>query len=412
MIDIEKNKHLFRFDVEFYKNHYKDLNDLNLKQLYLHYINIGRYEGRYINRELLKRQNPIFIVSLQQLIIINKLNTDNINNIVEIFKGNKVVFRFKKYKQLNRDLEHLSERDLLVHYVNNGIIENRIYDESQLSNQKLLKFLILNQTEIKVIHKIENIFTEIDIIKYFKEIKNQKPFGLKSFKFKYLDYTHEENIYNIIPKNLVNENINPIITFIIPTIGRESLILTIDSLFAQTNENWNALIIFDNMTPNIKVNDPRVNILEYKNRKFKYENNAGHVRNFGLNHVKTQWVGFVDDDDTIDKHYITRLEKDKENHPAVDCVIFRMVDNQIILPEINDKMFYKNFVGISFAINYKVYKETKIKFKSELCEDFKFLDEMRRNKFKILISKHINYYVKNKSLENKPQDEIPEYVIN
>jgi hypothetical protein len=412
MIDIENNKHILKFDVDFYQNYYNDLNNLSIKQLYLHYINTGRYEGRYINRELFLNKNPIFIVSLEQLNIINKLKIKNVGKIVEILINNHVPFNENNYKKLNKDLDQLSETDLLAHYVNNGFFEHRIYHESQLLNPKLIQFFILKQTQIRLIHEIENTTKEININNYFKNLEQSKLFDLKSFKFKYLDYTHEENIYSVTPKKLVNTNINPIITFIIPTIGRESLILTLNSLFSQTNENWNALIIFDNVGSNIKVNDSRVNILEYKNRKFKYENNAGHVRNFGLNHVKTQWVGFVDDDDTIDKHYIINLENDKERHPTVDCVIFRMVDKQIILPEIDDKMFYKNFVGISFAINYKVYKETKIKFKSELCEDFKFLDEIRRNKLKILISKHINYYVKNKSLENKPQDEIPEYVIN
>ena len=35
------------------------------------------------------------------------------------------------------------------------------------------------------------------------------------------------------------------ITFIIPTIGRDTLSNTIKSLEEQTNQNWNAIIIFD-----------------------------------------------------------------------------------------------------------------------------------------------------------------------
>lgn len=35
------------------------------------------------------------------------------------------------------------------------------------------------------------------------------------------------------------------ITFIIPSINRETLSRTIDSLFKQSNPNWKAIIIFD-----------------------------------------------------------------------------------------------------------------------------------------------------------------------
>lgn len=46
------------------------------------------------------------------------------------------------------------------------------------------------------------------------------------------------------------------ITFIIPTIGRETLGLSISSLLKQDTQNWKAIIVFDGIEPNIKCIDP------------------------------------------------------------------------------------------------------------------------------------------------------------
>lgn len=51
----------------------------------------------------------------------------------------------------------------------------------------------------------------------------------------------------------MSDNINneAIVTFIIPTIGRDTLSKTIDSLINQTNPNWKAIIVFDGIPSNI-----------------------------------------------------------------------------------------------------------------------------------------------------------------
>ena len=73
-----------------------------------------------------------------------------------------------------------------------------------------------------------------------------------------------------------NDNI---ITFIIPTIGRETLKNTLISLQNQTIENWNAIIIFDGCNQNINNIDddgftPLLTASKYGNLKsitfFKY----------------------------------------------------------------------------------------------------------------------------------------------
>ena len=54
----------------------------------------------------------------------------------------------------------------------------------------------------------------------------------------------------------------PLITFIIPTIGRHTLSKTLDSLINQTNPNWKAIVIFDGITSTIQNTDPRIRIIE------------------------------------------------------------------------------------------------------------------------------------------------------
>ena len=44
---------------------------------------------------------------------------------------------------------------------------------------------------------------------------------------------------------LDNNNNKNIITFIIPTIGRETLNHSINSIINQTNKNWKCIIVFD-----------------------------------------------------------------------------------------------------------------------------------------------------------------------
>ena len=75
-------------------------------------------------------------------------------------------------------------------------------------------------------------------------------------RLKVLKTVHcNENFTNIDIKNNT-------ITFIIPTIGRKTLIKSIKSLQNQTNQNWNAIIIFDGIKSNININDPRIKIIE------------------------------------------------------------------------------------------------------------------------------------------------------
>ena len=65
---------------------------------------------------------------------------------------------------------------------------------------------------------------------------------------------------------MINKKKNNI-TFIIPTIGRETLIIAINSLFGLNSSNWNAIIIFDGVKKNINIDDERITIIELEKKE-------------------------------------------------------------------------------------------------------------------------------------------------
>ena len=101
------------------------------------------------------------------------------------------------------------------------------------------------------------------------------------------------------------------ITFFIPTINRPSLGRAIDSLYAQTSEEWKAIIIYDGVEPTEDYSSNKIKILQInKSGSCKGINGqAGLVRNVGINKADTEWVGFLDDDDVLDKNYVKLLSK-------------------------------------------------------------------------------------------------------
>jgi hypothetical protein len=180
------------------------------------------------------------------------------------------------------------------------------------------------------------------------------------------------------------------ITFIIPTIGRNTLTRTVISLLQQTNKNWKAIIVFDGV-PIINFNDSRITAVSIP-KKGKL-NHAGEVRNFAMKMVTTEWVGFVDDDDAISKDYVEKFEEEIKITPEAKCIIFRMkfkFGGAEVMPEPHHDNFYQNKVGISFAFK----KDLNLSFDPSSTEDFYLLSKIRNQKNKIIISPYVTYFVR------------------
>ncbi len=206
------------------------------------------------------------------------------------------------------------------------------------------------------------------------------------------------------------------ITFIIPTIGRKSLYETLKSLITQNDKDWNAIVIFDGIDINELIIDNRIIYIKTeKLGKIDIKNNSGLVRNYGMkyindNKLKTEWIGFVDDDDCLSNTYINKLKEEIEITKTMEVCIFRMVyQNGHVLPLKTDKNIYRGKVGISFAIKSKI--SNKILFYNNPFEDYIFLKELQVKKYKIVISSYITYFVN--STSNEKEHEIyPKMLIN
>ncbi len=186
------------------------------------------------------------------------------------------------------------------------------------------------------------------------------------------------------------------ITFIIPTIGRETILRTINSLLNQSDPNWKAIVVCDGI-PNISFGDSRISSIQIEKTGIK--NHAGAVRNFGMKMAATEWIAFVDDDDSLSSDYINKFKEELFLNPDTDCVIFRMKDGiRGILPPEKSNNFIKNYVGISFAVK----KSLAVEFEPSGAEDFFYLDKIRNLKKKMVISPYVTYFVRtspNKKLE-------------
>lgn len=190
------------------------------------------------------------------------------------------------------------------------------------------------------------------------------------------------------------------IIFIIPTIGRESLKESIQSLIELNgNYNWKAIVIFDGIKNNIINKNENLIILEIeKCGNIEKKNNGGYVRNKGIdyiinNNLESKFIGFLDDDDTIHPNYIKYLFLEKEIFDF-DVIIFRMMyPNYKIVPHQLSNKIERCNIGISFALNYEIILKN-YKFNNHPYEDYIFVSILKKDKYKILISKYISYFVR------------------
>jgi len=193
------------------------------------------------------------------------------------------------------------------------------------------------------------------------------------------------------------------ITFIIPTTGKDTLKNSIESLENQTNNDWKAIIIFDGLKPNIEINNPKITVLDIE-KKGVGGNGAGNVRNHGMSHVDSEWIAFLDDDDTVAPDYVETFYKEIKEYPYVDVVIFRLYRynwEPHIIPflETTDT-FHANEVGISFALKTEIFK-SGLKFEPSSGEDFMYLSTMKDNGKRIMISPYTKYFVHGKNDNEK-----------
>lgn len=172
----------------------------------------------------------------------------------------------------------------------------------------------------------------------------------------------------------------PLLTIIIPTIGRESLAEAIDSVNRQTI--------------------PTAIAVEWD----PHRTGIGPTMNRALARVTTPWVGNLDDDDWLDPHYSEWLTKTLQRHPNLDMVIFRMrrvvngTPKTLPPPHITtpDQLEYGN-VGTSYAMRTELarrYPYVRENRSIGYFPDWEMIHTLRDNGHQILIVTHVAYNVR------------------
>lgn len=153
-------------------------------------------------------------------------------------------------------------------------------------------------------------------------------------------------------------------TFIIPSVGRDTLERAVKSA-----EATGAKVLSDFDT---KQEGPSV------------------VRNRLIEQADTEWVSFLDDDDTVTPDYVERLEKELMMSPDADVVIFREYFlNQTIIPAAGKPFIEWGNVGISFSV--KRTAALAHPFKRIRYEDYEFLKELEARGYLISFSPYMTY---------------------
>jgi glycosyltransferase involved in cell wall biosynthesis len=216
----------------------------------------------------------------------------------------------------------------------------------------------------------------------------------------YLQDKYDTDIQKI--EQFTNNHSDALITFIIPTINRNTLYRSILSILNQTITSWKIIVLFDGC----ETDDPlliglldNTRILSLSVKKCGKEMNergshgsAGEVRNIGMKLVTTPWIGFVDDDDHLDTKYIENLLLEMNETNNVDVVLFRMIQDYSIIPSISCRELKEGEVGISFAVRTSLVRSGFL-FQQSRIEDLTFIKQLENHHKKIVISPFISYYV-------------------
>ncbi len=152
---------------------------------------------------------------------------------------------------------------------------------------------------------------------------------------------------------------NPLVSIIIPTFNRAHLIgETLDSVLAQTYENWECIIVDDGSTDNTAevVNGyiQKDSRFQFYHRPIEKINGASSCRNFGLSLSKGVFVIFLDSDDLLLEYCLAnRILKVSEKSDLNFWVFPMFVESENQERTIKEIPFSKSYL-IDF-LSYKIH---------------------------------------------------------
>jgi len=187
------------FNPDYYRKQYPELSYLDNDYLGSHFYYIGQHEGRKCIKDY------SYFLPLHYR---NKLNEMNMLHLYDVPDDFDIYY----YKKWNPDIENLSPKELMIHYIENGIYENRRYNISRDFSNYLIYYLnylsYYNCIDLNNI-TISPFFNHIYYLKLYPNKKYNDPCNL------ILDYlSQDETVKN-------NFNMNDIISTFPPSWDME-----------------------------------------------------------------------------------------------------------------------------------------------------------------------------------------------
>ena len=183
---------------------------------------------------------------------------------------------------------------------------------------------------------------------------------------------------------------NPLVSIIIPTYNRAHLIgETLDSVLAQTYENWECIIVDDGSIDNseevIQTYVTKDNRFQYHKRPLDRLKGANACRNYGFELSKGEYVNWFDSDDIMLNGFIEdKIKKiTKSNCEVVFCSYTYFTDSDIqdrisnskfsgnVLDDLIENRI--NFSPLSFMFQRDIIKNTKYNVELAKAQDLDFI---------------------------------------
>ena len=160
------------------------------------------------------------------------------------------------------------------------------------------------------------------------------------------------------------QNNNPLVSIIIPTYNRAHLIgETLDSVLAQTYQNWECIIVDDGSTDNteevVSAYVDKDSRFQFYHRPDTHKSGGNGARNYGFSLSKGEYINWFDSDDIFsnNKIYSQVLLTVENNVEVLTCKWGRFQNdkNEFELKNLN---IYKHYnKGVDLLEKYAVYNE-------------------------------------------------------
>lgn len=210
------------------------------------------------------------------------------------------------------------------------------------------------------------------------------------------------------------------ITVILPSFCRDTLNRSLYSLIHQTNSNWkcqlgldgysapgrtsNQFILSGGSHPPFPIaEDPRISVTYIPRKlgnKFYRQPETGNgqgglVRNILIDKVDTEWITFLDDDDTFHPDAIQRCYDEIASNDFDCCILKRAYDPEYkeVIPPRGCTTLELGKVSTSFLVKTEFLRKNQIVFVNDKFEDYIYAKMIESKGGKIYFSEHVTYHV-------------------